>query len=66
VKAIKQGDPRDINTMVGAQASQEQQDKIMSYLMIGREEGAEVLDGRRRAVRTFIQQCADWSKPSAQ
>ncbi len=30
VKAIKQGDPRDINTMVGAQASQEQQDKIMS------------------------------------
>ena len=45
VKAIKQGDPRDINTMVGAQASQEQQDKIMSYLKIGREEGAEVLVG---------------------
>ena len=45
VKAIKQGDPRDINTMVGAQASQEQQDKIMSYLTIGREEGAEVLVG---------------------
>ena len=35
VKAIKQGDPRDIDTMVGAQASQEQQDKIMSYLTIG-------------------------------
>lgn len=31
--------------MVGAQASQEQQDKIMSYLTIGREEGAEVLVG---------------------
>ncbi len=45
VKAIKQGDPRDMSTMVGAQASQEQQDKIMSYLTIGREEGAEVLCG---------------------
>ncbi|MDF9301430.1 aldehyde dehydrogenase [Tritonibacter mobilis] len=45
VKAIKQGDPRDIETMVGAQASQEQQDKIMSYLTIGVEEGAEVLVG---------------------
>lgn len=45
VKAIKQGDPRDINTMVGAQASAEQQEKILSYLTIGREEGAEVLVG---------------------
>ncbi len=45
VKAIKQGDPRDINTMVGAQASSEQQEKILSYLTIGREEGAEVLVG---------------------
>ncbi|SFB12980.1 aldehyde dehydrogenase [Poseidonocella pacifica] len=45
VKAIKQGDPRDMDTMVGAQASQEQQDKIMSYLTIGVEEGAEVLVG---------------------
>ncbi|MBF9033103.1 aldehyde dehydrogenase family protein [Rhodobacterales bacterium HKCCE2091] len=45
VKAIKQGDPREMDTMVGAQASREQQDKIMSYLTIGREEGAEVLVG---------------------
>jgi aldehyde dehydrogenase len=45
VKAIKQGDPRDMDTMVGAQASQEQQDKIMSYMTIGVEEGAEVLVG---------------------
>ncbi|MEM6652679.1 MAG: aldehyde dehydrogenase [Pseudomonadota bacterium] len=45
VKAIKQGDPRDPSTMVGAQASQEQQDKILSYLRIGAEEGAEVLTG---------------------
>jgi aldehyde dehydrogenase len=45
VKAIKQGDPRDMSTMVGAQASQAQQDKILSYLQIGRDEGAEVLVG---------------------
>ena len=45
VEAIKQGDPRLMETMVGAQASQQQHDKIMSYLTIGREEGAEVLTG---------------------
>lgn len=45
VKAIVQGDPREMDTMVGAQASKEQQDKIMSYFTIGREEGAEVLVG---------------------
>ena len=45
VKAIKQGDPRDMKTMVGAQASEEQRDKIMSYFTIGVEEGAEVLTG---------------------
>ena len=45
VKAIVQGDPRDMNTMVGAQASKQQHDKIMSYFTIGVEEGAEVLVG---------------------
>ncbi|MEO1643374.1 MAG: aldehyde dehydrogenase family protein, partial [Pseudomonadota bacterium] len=45
VKAIKQGDPRDPETMVGAQASAEQQDKILSYFQIGAEEGAQVLTG---------------------
>ncbi|QFT82890.1 Acetaldehyde dehydrogenase 2 [Roseovarius sp. THAF27] len=45
VKAIKQGDPRLMDTMVGAQASRAQQDKILSYLQIGVEEGAEVLAG---------------------
>ena len=45
VKAIKQGDPRLPDTMVGAQASAEQQEKILSYLTIGVEEGAEVLTG---------------------
>ena len=45
VEAIKQGDPREMETMVGAQASAEQQQKITSYLTIGVEEGAEVLTG---------------------
>ena len=49
VKAIKQGDPRSLETMVGAQASREQQDKILSYLTIGVEEGAEVLCGGSEA-----------------
>ncbi|MBF9041854.1 aldehyde dehydrogenase family protein [Rhodobacterales bacterium HKCCE4037] len=49
VEAIVQGDPRDMNTMVGAQASAEQQEKIKSYLTIGVEEGAEVLTGGAEA-----------------
>ena len=42
---IKRGNPLDTETMVGAQASQEQFDKILGYLEIGRNEGAEVLAG---------------------
>jgi aldehyde dehydrogenase len=42
---IKRGNPLDTEVMVGAQASQEQFDKILSYLEIGRQEGAEVLTG---------------------
>ena len=45
VAAIKQGNPLDPNTMVGAQASGEQLEKILSYIDIGRQEGAEVLIG---------------------
>lgn len=45
VESIKQGDPRESDTMIGAQASKEQHDKIRSYLDIGRGEGAEVLTG---------------------
>ena len=44
-KAIKRGNPLDTDTMVGAQASQEQYDKILSYIDIGKKEGAEVLMG---------------------
>ncbi|WP_282603823.1 aldehyde dehydrogenase [Paracoccus sp. PARArs4] len=45
VEAIVQGDPRNEGTMIGAQASSEQQEKILSYFDIGRKEGAEVLTG---------------------
>jgi aldehyde dehydrogenase len=45
IKAIKQGNPLDTETMIGAQASKEQMTKIASYLELGRQEGAEVLVG---------------------
>jgi acyl-CoA reductase-like NAD-dependent aldehyde dehydrogenase len=45
VAQIKRGDPLDTDTMVGAQASQQQFDKILSYLEIAKEEGAELLTG---------------------
>jgi len=48
VAAIKQGNPLDPNTMIGAQASQDQLNKIMSYIDIGKQEGAEVLIGGER------------------
>lgn len=44
-KKIVRGNPLDTETMVGAQASQEQFDKIMGYLNIGKQEGAKVLSG---------------------
>jgi aldehyde dehydrogenase len=49
VKAIKQCNPLDTETMMGAQASQMQMDKIQSYLKLGKEEGAQVLVGGERA-----------------
>jgi len=45
VKAIRAGNPLDTETMIGAQASQEQMDKISGYLTSGPAEGAEVLAG---------------------
>ncbi len=44
-KKIKVGNPLDTETMMGAQASNDQFEKILSYLSIGKEEGAEVLVG---------------------
>ena len=45
VEAIKMGNPLNPETMMGAQASQDQYEKILSYIEIGKEEGAEVLTG---------------------
>jgi len=44
-KAIKRGNPLDTDTMVGAQASQQQFEKILSYIEIGKNEGAQLLMG---------------------
>jgi len=49
IEAIKQGNPLDTDTMLGAQASREQLTKILSYLDLGRQEGAEVLTGGGQA-----------------
>jgi hypothetical protein len=48
IAAITQGDPLDLDTMIGAQVSTGQLEKIESYVRIGREEGAEVLTGGSR------------------
>ncbi|KAA1014218.1 aldehyde dehydrogenase family protein [Paraburkholderia panacisoli] len=50
VAAIQQGHPLDPQTMVGAQASQEQMEKILSYIDIGKREGAQCLIGGERSV----------------
>lgn len=52
IEAIVQGDPLDSNTMVGAQASSEQFEKILSYMDIGLKEGAELLIGGAAAEQT--------------
>ncbi|MFL5291479.1 MAG: aldehyde dehydrogenase [Myxococcales bacterium] len=50
VKKINQGHPLDTDTMIGAQASNEQLEKILSYIDIGKQEGAKVLTGGGRTV----------------
>ncbi len=50
VKQIKQGNPLDTETMIGAQASSEQLEKILSYIDIGKQEGAELLAGGERNI----------------
>ena len=49
VKKVKQGHPLDPYTMIGAQASTDQLEKILSYIDIGQGEGAKVLTGGKRA-----------------
>jgi aldehyde dehydrogenase len=48
-QAVKQGNPLDTDTMIGAQASNDQLEKILSYIDIGKQEGAKVLTGGGRA-----------------
>src|ERR1700744_550245 len=50
VEAIKQGNPLEMSAMIGAQASSEQLEKILSYLDIGKQEGAKALTGGERNV----------------
>ena len=48
VNKIKQGNPLDADTMMGAQASNDQLEKILSYVDIGKKEGAKLLTGGER------------------
>lgn len=45
IAAIKMGDPMDLDTQMGAQASNDQYEKILNYIDVGKQEGAEVLIG---------------------
>jgi aldehyde dehydrogenase len=49
VNKIKQGNPLEPSTMIGAQASNDQLEKILSYVDIGKKEGAKLLTGGERA-----------------
>ena len=51
VEAITQGSPLDMATMIGAQASSEQMEKILQYIDIGKQEGAKVLTGGERMMK---------------
>ena len=48
-KAVRHGDPLDTETMIGAQASNDQLEKVLSYIEIGKDEGARVVTGGERA-----------------
>ena len=48
-KAVRQGDPLDTETMVGSQASNDQLEKVLSYIEIGKGEGAKIITGGERA-----------------
>ncbi len=69
VEAIKQGNPLDTATMIGAQASNEQLQKILAYLDIGKQEGAEVLTGGSRndlggdLAQRLLRQADDLQRP---
>jgi aldehyde dehydrogenase len=48
-KAVRQGDPLDTATMLGSQASNDQLEKVLSYIEIGKGEGAKIITGGERA-----------------
>ena len=48
-KAVRQGDPLDTETMIGSQASNDQLEKVLSYIEIGKDEGAKIITGGERA-----------------
>jgi aldehyde dehydrogenase len=48
-EAVTQGNPLDVSTMIGAQASNDQLEKILSYIDIGKQEGARVVTGGTQA-----------------
>ena len=48
-KAVRQGDPLDTETMIGAQASEDQMEKILSYIEVGKRDGAKLITGGARA-----------------
>jgi len=48
-QAVRQGNPLDTQTMIGAQASNDQLEKILSYIEVGKAEGAKILTGGERA-----------------
>jgi aldehyde dehydrogenase len=64
VEQIKFGHPLDPDTMIGAQASDEQFDKILRYINIGKEEGAEVLTGGEAHFQNSGLECGYYVKPT--
>ena len=48
-KAVRQGDPLDTETMLGSQASNDQLEKVLSYIQVGKDEGATLITGGERA-----------------
>src|SRR5258708_29944940 len=63
-KKIKQGHPLDASTMIGAQASNDQLEKILSYLDIGKQEGAKVLTSGKRAKLDGALAVGDYVEPA--
>ena len=64
VAAIKHGHPLDPTTMIGAQASNDQMEKILSYIQIGKAEGAQCLIGGERNIVAGETQDGYYVKPT--